>query len=341
MSKRQVTTRDIARRLGISHMTVSRALSADPEVSALVTEKTRKRVERVATELGYMPNLLARAFLTGRSGTLGLLTFNIFRETFGSQADQILRAARQQSYQILLSLAAERFSESALEDQAEQIKEMIGRGVDGLLINTRGESTESERILSTVQGRVPVVTFPQPTSLDLWGVELDDTASFAEITTHLIRLGHERIGFIGADWNRDHVGSAKGRGYFQAMQEHGLAPERLRATPLVESGYELGQSAGDRVTAYVCRSDYTAIGLCRGLRESGLRVPEDVAVVGCGDLDVSAYLTPSLTTLQTPYEQIAETAMDLMDEQLRGTAAPRKVTLTHRLIVRESCGAGA
>ena len=146
-----------------------------------------------------MPNLLAKAFLTGRSGTMGLLTFNIFRETFGSQADQILRAARQQDYQILLSLAAERFSESALEDQAEQIKEMIGRGVDGLLINTRGESTESERILGTVQDRVPVVTFPQPTSLDLWGVELDDTASFAEITTHLIRLGNERIGFIGAE----------------------------------------------------------------------------------------------------------------------------------------------
>ena len=109
----------------------------------------------------------------------------------------------------------------------------------------------------------------------------------------------------------------------------------------MESGHELGQTAGDRFTAYVCRSDYTAIGLCRGLREAGLRVPEDVAVVGCGDLDVSAYLTPSLTTLQTPYEQIAETVMELMAEQLRGTADPRKVTLTHRLIVRESCGAGA
>ena len=339
MSKKQVTTRDIARRLGISHMTVSRALSADPEVSALVAEKTRRRVQDLATEMGYTPNLLAKAFLTGRSGTLGLLTFRIYRETFGSQADQILRAARQQNHQILLSLASERFSASSLDDQVEQIREMIGRGVDGLLVNTRGERTESERILGAVQGRVPVVTFVHPTSPDLSAVELDDTASFAEITAHLIQLGHERIAFIGSDWNRNRVGSAKGRGYVRAMEEHGLTPERLPARPLVQSGYQLGQAVRNRYTAYVCRSDYMAIGLCRGLREAGIHVPEDVAVVGQGDLELSAYFTPALTTLQTPYQQIAEGVMHLMMEQLQGTAAPRKVTLTHRLIVRESCGA--
>lgn len=341
MSKKRVTVRDIARRLGISHMTVSRALSADPKVSALVAEKTRERVQKLATELDYTPNLLARAFLTGRSGTLGLLTFKIYRETLGSQADQILRAAKRQDYQILVSLAANRFSEASLDDQIQQIKELIARGVEGLLIHTRGEEDESERILNTVKGRVPVVIFGHPTTQDLSGVVLDDTASFAEITAHLIRLGHERIGFIGSDWNRNRVGSAKGRGYFQAMQEHGLTPERLPANSLIRSGHQLGKETRDRFTAYVCRSDYLAIGLCRGLREAGLRIPEDVAVVGYGDLDVSAYFTPALTTLQTPYEQVAEAMMELMLEQLQGNAAPRKVTLTHRLIVRESCGTGA
>ena len=340
MSKQQVTIKDIARRLGISHMTVSRALSADPRASSLVAENTRKRVESMATEMGYTPNLLARAFVTGRTGTLGLLTFRICRETFGSQADQILRLARRQDYQILVSLTADRFSEAALDDQIGQIKEMIARGVDGLLINTRGGEDESERILRTVEGRVPVVTFVHPTNQDLSGVELDDAAGFAEITAHLIRLGHERIGFIGSDWKRNRVGSAKGRGYLQAMEEHGLTPERLPATPLLRSGYQLGKTVRDRLTAYVCRGDYTAIGLCRGLREAGLRIPEDVAVVGHGDLGVSAYLTPALTTLRTPYEQIAGAVMELMLEQLQEGDPPRTVTLTHRLIVRESCGAG-
>ena len=322
MRKKQVTIKDIARRLGISHMTVSRALSPNPMVSALVAEKTRKRVERMVTEMGYTPNLLARAFVTGRTGTLGLLAFKIYRETFGSQADQILRAADRQNYQILVSLAANRFSAASLDDQIRQIKKLMARGVDGLLINTRGEEDESERILNTVQDRVPVVTFGHPTTQDLSGVVLDDTASSAEVTAHLIRLGHQRIGFIGSDWNQNRVGSAKGRGYFQAMQEHSLTPERLPATPLIRSGYQLGQTVRDRFTAYVCRSDYLAIGLCRGLREAGLRVPEDVAVVGSGDLDVSAYFTPALTTLQTPYEQIAETVMDLMLEQAAGYPGP-------------------
>ena len=240
MRRQRVTLKEIARRLGISDMTVSRALSADPRVSDRVAEKTRKRVESMATEMGYTPNLLARSFATGKTGTLGLLTFKIYRETFGSQADQILRAAKRQNYQILVSLAADRFSEASLDDQIEQIKELIARGVEGLLINTRGEEDESERILNTVKGRVPVVTFGHPTTQDLSGVVLDDTASFAEITAHLIRLGHQRIGFIGSDWNRSRVGSAKGRGYFQAMQEHGLTPERLPGNPLIRFGLSAG-----------------------------------------------------------------------------------------------------
>ncbi len=342
MSKKRISTRDIARRLGISHMTVSRALSADPEVSALVTEKTRKRVEKAASEMGYMPNLLARAFLTGRSGTLGLLTYKIFRDPFGHQADWILRAADLQDFQVLLSLAADRISAESRDDQGRQILQMISRGVDGLLVNTRGDKGESERILKTVKERVPVVTFHFPTSQDLSGVELDETAGFLQITEHLIRKGHERIGFIGSDWNRDRLGSAKALGYFLAMQRHGLTPKRIPAGPFsLESDYRRSSKVRDRFTALVCRSDYTAICLCRGLREAGLRVPEDVAVAGYGDLDLAAYVTPALTTLQIPYEQIGEAAMDLMLEQLRGTAAPRKVTLTHRLIVRESCGAGA
>ena len=339
MRKKQVTLGDIARRLGISHMTVSRALSPDPEVSALVAEKTRKRVESMATEMGYTPNLLARAFATGRTGILGLLTFQ-HRETVARQSDQILRAADQQDYQVLMSLGAHRGSLASLDDQVRQIKQMMAWGVDGLLINTRGEEDESERILKTAEGRVPAVTFGHPTTQGLSGVVLDDTTSFAEATAHLIRQGHERIGFIGSDWKRNRVGSAKGRGYFQAMQEHGLTPQHLRAAA-VGSAYQLGQTVGDRFTAFVCRDDYTAIGLCRGLREAGLRVPEDVAVVGHGDLDVAAYITPALTTLAVPYEEIAQAVMDLMLQQLRGYNASRQVIVRSRLVVRESCGANS
>ncbi len=339
MSKKRVTIKDIARELGVTHTTVSRALSQNPEVAALVTEKTRERIKRLAAELGYTPNLMAKGFVTGRTGTLGLLTYQLNREIHGRYADEILKAADRRNYQILVSLDAHPRSPIDPEQRSRQIQQMVSRGVDGLLVHARGEGWESGRILRAVEGLLPVVTFVLPTSKDLSGVELDETAGFFEVTEHLIRLGHERIGFIGSDWNRDRVGSAKARGYFRAMQEHHLTPERLRATHLVRSGYQLGKATLDRFTAYVCRTDYIAIGLCRGLREAGLRVPEDVAVVGQGDLEVSAYQSPALTTLATPYEEIAETVMDLMLELLQGGACrPRRVTLTPRLIVRESCG---
>ena len=340
MRKKQVTIKDIARRLGISHATVSRALSQDPTVSVLVTEKTRKRVQRMVAEMGYTPNLMAKGFVTGRTGMLGLLTYQISRETNGSQTEQILRTAAGQGYQVLISMAVRRAPSTPLEDQALQIGELIARGVDGLLIHTRGDKEEVHRIQTTVRERVPVVTFHYPTP-NLSGVALDLEGDFLKATEHLIGLGHERIGFIGPDWEEDSPVSAKARGYLQAMTQHRLPHEFLPALGIhALGGYLQGQSLGRRFTALLCRDDYTAMGSCRGLRESGFRVPEDVAVVGYGDLDMAAYTTPALTTMENPYEKIAEAAMDLMLNELQGhDTPPRQITLQSRLVVRKSCGA--
>ena len=333
MEKKQATIKDIAQKLGISYSTVSRALSQDRKVSALVAEQTRKQVQQKAAEMDYSLNLMAQAFVTGKTGALGLLTYEISQQVYGNQADHILRVADTHNYQIMISTALRR-----QDDRTRQIQQLISRGIDGLLINTRGHKGESERILNAVRGRVPVVTFHYPTQVS--GVVLDDTTNFCEATEHLIRLGHERIGFVGVDWNRTVVGSAKGKGYLMAMRKHGLTPERIAGkTALLEPAYQLGKKLGDRFTALVCRNDYTALGVCRGLQESGLRVPEDVAVVGSGDLDVAAYVTPALTTLATPYEAIAQAAMELMLEQLEGGREPRQITVKSPLIVRESCGA--
>ena len=327
MRKKQVTLGDIARRLGISHMTVSRALSPDPEVSAPVAEKTRKRVESMATEMGYTPNLLARSFATGRTGMLGVLTYQISRETLGTQAEQILVTAHRQGYQVLMALAAKRLPRTPLDEQALHIGQMMARGVDGLLIHARGDEGESDRIRTAVQDRVPVVTFHYPLP-KLSGAVLDLEGDFLQATEHLIGLGHERIGFIGPDWVEDSPASVKARGYLQAMTQHGLPHEFLPSLGIhALGGWIQGQGLGHRFTAIVCRDDYTAIGLCRGLREAGLRVPEDMAVMGHGDLDVAAYITPALTTLAVPYEEIAQAVVDLMLQQLRGDDTPRQVTL--------------
>ncbi len=277
---------------------------------------------------------------TQLTDTLGLLTYQISRETFGRQTDQILRAAYKQKYQLVISMAPSRTSRDPLDDQTRQIKQLLSQGIGGLLIHTRGDSKESECIVNTVQGRVPVVTFHRPTA-NLSGVVLDDAASYYEATNHLIRLGHERIGFVDRDWNGAIPALAKAKGYSLAMQRHDLVREFPPALGIyAKGGYLQGKTLGDRFTALVCRDDYTAIGVCRGLREAGIRVPEDVAVVGNGDIGVAARMTPALTTLATPYEAIAQAALELMLEQLGGRQdEPRQITLRSPLIVRESCGA--
>ena len=337
MNKRSVTIKDIARQLGISYSTVSRALS--PYASVLVKEETRELVRQTAADLDYSPNLMARGIVMGKTGTLGLLTYQIFQEAFGHQADQILKAADEQDYQIMMGVASDRLPENPRDDQIMQIRQLVSWGVDGLLIHTRGDAGESECILDTVKGRVPVVTFFYPIQ-NLSGVILDLVSDFYEATEHLIKLGHERIGFLGEDQDEVSLTSAKGKGYLLAMQKHGLTPKYIPVNTIYsEAGYRLGKELGDQFTALVCRDDYTAIGVCRGLWESGIGIPDDVAVLGSGDIDVSAYVTPALTTLVTPYEAIAQAAMDLMLEQLGGQDTPRQITLKSRLVVRESCGA--
>ena len=336
MRVKQVTIKDIAQRLGISHSTVSRALSSN--ASYLVNEKTRMLVKQTAEEMQYTPNLMAQGFVTGKTGTLGLLTYQISLETYGTQTEQILRVAEREQYRLLMGMAVDRTSRSLQDDQGVQMRQLISRGVDGLLINTRGDREESDRIRRMVRNHIPVVTYYYPTD-HIPGVVLDLEADFYLATNHLIELGHRRIGFIGRNLDMESPVSSKGRGYAGAMRDNDLQhevipPQGIRG----EGGYIQGQNLRDRYTALLCRDDYTAIGVCRGLRDAGLRVPEDVAVVGFGDIDVSAYLSPALTTMAIPYEEIARSAMDLMLRQIGGEDTTEQATLRSRLIVRESCG---
>ncbi|MCZ6631793.1 MAG: LacI family DNA-binding transcriptional regulator [bacterium] len=340
---KQVTIKDIAKHLGISHSTVSRALA--PNRKALVNEKTRKRVRQTAAEMGYSPNLMARGIVTGKSGTLGLLTYRLSAGGFESITENLMVEAHKKGYQILMELAVDRQTRDPLDDQQLQIEQLISRGVDGLLIHTRGHDDESERIRQAVRGRVPLVTFSYPIE-KISAVVLDRVAGFYEATEHLIGLGHKQIAFVGPDWKMGNRLSAKGKGYFLAMLKHKLNPvlldqnEHMGTT--MEEGYQVGRRLGarsTRPTALVCRTDHTAIGISRGLQENRIRVPEDMAIVGMGDTDFSPYFTPPLTTQAQPTEAISRIAIDMVMKQLEGQTEIEQVTLKLRLVVRESCGA--
>lgn len=347
MRKKRVTIKDIAKALGVSHTTVSRALSRHK--AHMVSVETRRRVEQVAEEFSYRPNLLAKGFATGRTGTLGLLAGESCHEQAGTQIESFLRAADERNYRLLVGMSAEwdsSFPETGqaaqmATDQAAQMEQFISSGIDGLLVQTMGDEGESSRILDAVDDRVPVVTFNFPVR-GFPGVVLDYAAGFHRATEHLIALGHRRIGFLGENWEGPGHDAARGRGYFNAMTEHGLNPVSLPVgRQQTESGYRLSREVRGRFSALLCCSDYTAIGVYRGLGESGIRVPDDVAIVGSGDSDVSAFVTPALTTQSTPTRGIARAAMELMVKILEGREVACQIVLSSSLIVRESCGSGA
>lgn len=338
MSKRRVTIKDIAKDLGLSYATVSRALSTDPQVSEQVLEKTRKSILKKADELDYSPNLLAHGFVTGKTSTLGLLTHQSSPETFGSQTNHIMKMAKQHDYEIIVGMPGGEFPTTD-ENQVKDIRKLVNRGIDGLFVTMRGAEGESETVLKTLGELLPVVTLHYAIP-NVCAVVRDDVENFCQATEHLIRLGHERIGFLGSKWDANHWGSDKAKGYLQAMEKYGLSPQRIAGkTAFIELAYQVGRSLGKKFTALVCRDDYAAMGVTRGLWDSGLRVPDDIAVVGNGDISVSAYVNPSLTTLATPHKEMAEAAMELMLEQIEGRHEIRQVKLKTPLIVRESCGA--
>lgn len=338
MRDRPATIRDIARELGLCYSTVSRALSADPEASRRVAEETRRRVRHKAEEMRYRPNVLAQGMATGRTGTMGVLTYRNHWEAPWRQVEQILRTVEGRGYQALIALSRRRRSMSSLHEHARQISQLLSRGIDGLLIEASGWEGEAESIRDAVGDRAPVVTFGHPLQ-GLSGVAVDESAGFFKATEHLIRLGHRRIGFIGTDWSRSITGSSKGRGYLRAMRTHGLHPRRIpRKSFPAKPSQDLSHELAAEFTALLCRCDPTAMGVCRGLGEAGLRVPEDLAVVGRGNSGTGALLTPALTSLATPFGAVAEAAMELMAEP-QGQRPPRHVVVAPHLVVRESCGA--
>ena len=337
MRNRPVTIKDIARRLGISYSTVSRALS--PRMSHLVKEQTRMLVRRTAEDMDYAPNLMAQAFVKGTMGVLGLVTGRIGLEITGRQINHLVRTANEHGYQVLVAAVPAGTAASVEDEQAELFMQLKSRDVDGILIHAPGGGTGPFPIPYAAEGNLPVTTLGYAAD-DAECVSLDLASGVQEATEHLIELGHERICLLGEDWFGMDGPRTFEKGYRDAMRRHGLAPRVVPADAArVGPGYSLGRALRDRFTALACCCDYTALGVCRGLIESGVRVPEDVAVTGFGDYEVSAYVNPALTTLSIPYEDMAAAAVHGILRQLQGKPVPGRSVFKPRLTVRESCGA--
>ena len=337
----QPTLSDVARASGVSLATVSRVLSGS---GYAVSEATRGKVLAAARALHYMPNALGKNLKTRRSHAVGAVLPNITNPYYAQLFQGIGDAAMKRDWRVLLCNA---HRSARLEERS--IEMLLSERVEGLLLASI--SAETGAVRRAVEMGCAVITLEQELPLPCDHVGFDYRAGARMATGHLIGLGHTRVGFTGAPLDR-FSRAAMLEGYRAAMASHGLPVREdwvwLGAAEADTAGvYEIenGRACARRFaamdgrpTACVCLNDMTAMGLIRGLIEQGLRVPEDVSVIGFDNIPVGELCVPPLTTIDQRAARLGQLAFERLIERVEGGGdePPRAVRLEPELILRAS-----
>lgn len=318
---------DVARLAGVSHQTVSRVLNDHPSVRPV----TRERVLAAVRELGYRRNLSARALVTRRSGSIGVITTGSAHIGPASTTIAIELAARAHGYATQLVVVDQE------DDAREAFEHLAEHAVEGVVIVApRIWLADAVR---TAAGTVPVVMVAAART-PAEGVHMaavDQELGARMAVRHLLERGRRRIAHVAGpeDWF-DAIERA--RGYLSELEDAGLEPgPQLAGEWTSASGYAAGEAlvAGELPDAVFVANDQMALGLLRALADHGVRVPERVAVVGFDDLEGTAYYSPSLTTVRQPFTDLGNLALEILVRAMSGEA-PRSSTIAPTLVVRES-----
>ncbi len=334
------TLEEIAKLAGVSRSTVSRVVNGHPNVR----EPVRERVWQVVRENGYQPHAAARSLVTRRTRIVGVIipeaVTTLFTDPFFSHLlCGITQICNSHRYFLMLSL----FNDPAGPE--EMYRRVVRSGhLDGVVVaSTRVDDPLITRLLLD---RVPFVMVGRHPDDRISYVDVDNVASSRMAVEHLARLGHSRIATITGPLNMT-SGEDRLAGYQQALESQRLPVDEAL---VVEGSFSeaSGAAAARRllsqsVTAIFAASDTMALGALKAIQEAGLRVPEDVALVGFDDLPVASALQPALTTVRQPIEQLGSMAADLLLSLLENPpdepAPAHRILLPSKLIVRESCGA--
>jgi LacI family transcriptional regulator, galactose operon repressor len=333
----KVTIKDVARLSGVSPMTVSRVIND----SARVKPETRRRVERAISELGYVPSRLARGFARQRSGTLAVIVPDLANPFFTLIVRGAEDVARRAGYRVILC-----DTRADLAAEGEVIEEMIAHRVEGILIAPVSDRSRSH-LRRLARFGAPFVLIDRSVP----GVEADvvlgdSTGGARQLVEHLISLGHRRIGFI-VEFDDVSTARDRRRGYEDALAGAGylLDPALVVNATVDPSGGFDGMrrllALSEPPTAVFAVNNLVALGAIEAVRNAGLDVPDDVALVCFDDIDYASRLYPFLTVMEQPAETFGSLGAQLLLERIdgRGRERTRVVVLPAEFIVRESCGA--
>jgi LacI family transcriptional regulator len=331
-----IRMKDIAKELGISQATVSKVLRDHPDIG----ERTRQRVLERVKELDYQPNSLARSLVTGRSYLIGLVAPSLLHPFFAEIALALSRAVRDKGYSLIVSS-----SEEDPELEKEEISRLLARRLDALIIASSGSNLERfERMDSKAQ---PYVLIDRDlTGLTANFVGINDEKAGRLATEHLIDMGCRRVAHIRGQDNSTGIGRFEG--YKQAL--------RLRGLPFSED-YVVRRSYVDTETTrqgaeamrlllerdpmpdgVFCFNDPLAVGAMSTILEAGLRIPEDIALIGCGNMPNNHCLRVALSSIDQQSQMIGQRAAELVLNLIEAKQIPRARTiiLEPTLVARSS-----
>ncbi len=329
---KEVTLRDVATQVGVSPRTVSRVVNDEGGFS----EATRQKVLDAVEQLGYQPNMLARGLITRRSGTVGLVGGGMTDPFFPALAERIQRKAREAGRTMFFAS-----TDSDPARQADVLKSLWSHAVDGVIVFPALDTID--QLTSYARRGLPVVIVDdQADAPNLACVSFDLEAGAAMATRHLLDTGRSRLGMIASSLSPPRRRNRE-RGFLRGLRDSAAGaspPEVVRMLPTVEGGETgMGQLIDRRpdIDGVFAYNDLVAIGAMRAAKARGRRVPDDIAVVGCDDIDMSSLVTPALTTVRLDRPLLSEEVTQALHELIDAPGIPRDpVKLPVELVVRES-----
>lgn len=328
---RPPSIKDVARLARVSHSTVSRALQNSPLVNAQTAEKIR----RIAHESGYRASAVARGLVTKRTRTIGLVVTTIADPFASEVVSGIEQAANDLGYSVFL---ADSNADPVREQQV--VQSFAERRVDGIVVTSSRVGALYLPLLSEMRVPIVLVNNQHPGAF-VHSVMIGNVAGTREAASHLIGLGHRRIAYLGDQFGYQ-SDTERFAGYRQALDEAGLpfVPELVvhgdgkpeEALRAMEKLLALPQPP----TAVCCYNDMSALGAMRAICVAGLRVPEDISVVGFDDLFLASYSQPRLTTVRQPMRHMGILAMESLFRLMSGEDSAIRISVDAELVVRES-----
>jgi LacI family transcriptional regulator len=330
-----LTLEDIAKRAGVSRATVSRVINGELNVR----EQTRMQVMDIIQQSNFQPNIAARSLAAGRTNVIGLVipagVSAIFTDPYFPYLIQsVSLACNAKDYSTMLWLAEPEF-------ERRMMRQILHSGLlDGVIVSSM--LMEDPIVLALNGSHKPFVLFGRHPNLDVNYIDAENVRGGYEATLHLIQLGHKRIATITGPQNMI-AGYDRFEGYRKALEGRGFAvlPELIAEGDFSEaSGYIATQRLlAANPTAIFVASDTMAEGAIRALRDAGLRVPQDVAVVGFDDMPDASRTNPPLTTIRQPTRQMGALAVNTLIDIIQNPGEhKRHIILPIELVIRESCG---